>query len=260
MSLNRMALRTAAVLALTNYYQAPWPTMAKGRVFDSRIDPITGAQADELVPTISIYTDDDTGDDLSSNNGGPPFRRMVNLTMWLTLGMIGEDSTAENPTIAFPQTDAQLEASLDLFEHQTRFAFANFGNQWTKLLLGFWTRMTMWKSDRLAAEANVRLAARQITATIEIKDDDWPQITTNPNEAAPLPENVQALLDAVSNAGPPRGDVAGIIEMMRDAKIPTTITVDKLKRVWMAHTHPADADTGKPIAPKPVAQTKDLSL
>ncbi|MBM4299448.1 MAG: hypothetical protein FJ143_17050, partial [Deltaproteobacteria bacterium] len=238
MSLNRMALRTAAVLALTNYYQEPWPTMAAARVFDSRIDPITGAEKSELVPTISVYTDADTGDDLSSNNGGPPFRRVINLNLWLTLGMVGEDTELGEPTIIFPQTDTELEASLDLFEHQTRFAFMNFQNQWTRLLLGFWTRMTAWKSDRLAAEANVRLAARQITATIEIKDDDWPEVASATPAVMPLPAHVQALLNAVESAGPPRGSVASTIELMRGAQIPHTIVADQLRRIRLRHSHP----------------------
>ena len=256
MSLNRLAVRMSSILALTNYYAEPWPTIAKDRVFDSRIDPIQGSPTD-LVPTVSVYTDDDQGDGLSDNNGGPPFRRFMDLSFWLTLGMIGENTEAGDPTIVYPQTDAQLEGTLDLFEHQVRFALADYTNPWTKLFLGSILRITRWNSMRLASEVNVRLAARSITATIELKDDDWPDFTTGELTNMPLPANVDALLTAVQQAGAPRGDVAGLIGQLRDASIPHTVVLDKLRRIHFEHVH-ADQD-GKEISPRPVGQTDDLN-
>ena len=255
MSLQRMALRTAAVLALTNYYESPWPTLAKGRVFDSRIDPIQGAEKDDLIPTISIYTDMDNGDGLSENNGGPPFRRTVDLTIWLTLGLVGEDTELGEQTLVLPQTDSQLEAMLDLFEYQVRFCLANYQNTWSRLYIGMQLRTTGWKSDRMASEANVRLAARQIVATIELDDDLLPQMTTEATEPA-LPENVQAIVDAVEAAGEARGGVEDTIALMQSAAIPTTLTFDKLQTIWLNETH-ADTEDGA-ITPAPIANTDNL--
>lgn len=253
-----MALRLAAILALTNYYEAPWPTIAKGRVFDSRIDPIQGADKTDLIPTIAVYTDDDIGDALSMNNGGPPFRRNINLVMWLTLGQIGEDTDLGEQTIIFPQTDSQLEATLDLFEHQTRFALANFQNPWARIFLLQWQHMTNWRSERMVTEANVRLAARQLTATIEIHDDELPDVTTGEIAEQPLPENIQTMLNGVQQAGAPRGDVAYMIGMLKDATIPTLVKADALRSVKLMHTHPNDTVTGKAITPSPIA-TADLN-
>lgn len=257
MSMNRMALRCAAVLALTNYYEEPWPTLAKGRVFDSRIDPVQGAlKKDDLIPSIAVYTDADSGMPLSENNGGPPFRREVDLTLWLSIGQLGEDSTAENQILELPDTDARLEAALDQFEFQARFALSNYQNKWGRLFLQQWSRMTGWRSDRLVTEGNVRLAARQMTATMEIRDDDLPEITTDPNAEPELPENIEAILKAVQASGEPRGDVAGIIEMMRSSNIPSLITADKLQTIWMGATHPS-VEEGK-ITPSPVATAENL--
>jgi len=208
MSMQRAALRVATVLALSNYYTAPFPTMAHARVFDARIDPLPGTDPKDLIPSISVYTDDDVGEPLSTNNGGPPFRRFVTLTLWLTLGQLGEyDEATGEAGIVLPVTDAQTEGLLDLFEYQVRFAFARFDNQWSRLMRGFYTRCTTWKSNRTATAQNVRLAARQLTATIELKDDDViPLVQVAPvgplpeppvPEDEPLPDCIQELLETV---------------------------------------------------------------
>ena len=257
MSLARMALRTAAVLALTNYYQKPYPTIANARVFDSRLDPIQGADKTDIIPSITIYTDEDSGDGLSENNGGPPFRRKVSMSLWLTLGMIGEDNDVGEQQIMLPQTDLQLEAMLDLFEYQVRFALADYKNTWSRLYLGMQLRTLGWSSDRMASEGNVRLAARQITATIEIDDDLVPLAALETPDPLPLPDNVQAILDAVTDAGgTPLGDVAATIALMQSATIPTTLTFDKLKTIWLKETHPDTADG--PITPMPTASLGNL--
>ena len=259
MSLTRMSVRAATVLALTNYYSAPWPTMARGRVFDSLIDPIQGAKKDDLIPSITVYTDDDVGNPLSENNGGPPFRREVTMSMWLTIGQMGEDDDVGDQTLVLPQTDAQLEAMLDLFEYQVRFCFANYQNKWSRLMTGLFTRVNSWKSDRLATEANVRLAARNITAIVELCDDDVPDAILSGETGAPLPEGVQRVVDAVAaEEDPPRGGIHQTIELMQSATVPTTLTFERLRTIWLRDTHPRDEVADKAVSDKPIAPTDDL--
>ncbi len=205
-------------------------------MFDSRIDPIQAHDPKDIVPSISIYTDQDSGFGLSQNNGGPPFRRIITLNIWLTMGMQGENPDVE--TIVFPATDAQLEAKLDLFEHQVRHQFFwAIGNPWAVLMRKFFTRCTEWRSDRTASSDNIRLAARQITAIVEIKDDYEPEVLTAAPDIATLPPNVQALLDAVEAAGEPRGDVINMIGMLQTCGVPTSIVVPPLTGVTLHERH-----------------------
>ncbi len=112
MSLDRTALRLAAVMALTNGFTDPFPTVAGGRVYDSRIDPIQGLQNEDLVPIIIVTSEDHTGDALSPTSGGPAFNNVVDLILDVSIGMFKEGDVY---SIA---SEPELEAALDQFEWQ----------------------------------------------------------------------------------------------------------------------------------------------
>jgi hypothetical protein len=81
MSLVRTALRLCAVAALQDV------TIAQGRVYDSRIGDIQPETfLEDAKPTVIVLTDGDAGEQLSHQNGGPPFDRMVDLVF--ELGMV----------------------------------------------------------------------------------------------------------------------------------------------------------------------------
>jgi hypothetical protein len=238
MSLNRAALRLATIMALTNGFAAPYPTLARANVFDSRLDPIEGKNKTELVPTIVVYTDDDSGASLSNNNGGPPFRRNVHLVLELMIGMMGEDGDA--PVMGLPATDAELEAMLDLFETQARFALTDISNRWATLLGEILIRTKEWSSQRwVTAEGSVRLAARQITAQVEIRDDDMPAGLYTAQPAA-LPGHLQALLDAAETADAP-GHIQSVIAAIGQAGVPASAALDALKSIHFFEKTPDGA-------------------
>lgn len=254
MSLNRTALRLATALALSNNFTAPYPTLAGGRVFDSRLDPIQGIKPEEQVPIIVIYTDDDDGEQLSDNNGGPPFRRMVDLVLWLSICQNAKDGEG-NIVIGYTETDAELEAMLDLFEHQVRFAFSNIGNKWSNLLRGtMLRRIKSWKSDRLVAEGNIKLAARNVVVSVEIVDDDLPTVVPQIDEAAELPGNIQEILDAVGPTS--TGYVKATVDLLAAAGVPDQIALPDLKTIRMAQT----AAPGAPTAEWTVTNLGDVPL
>lgn len=245
MSLNRAAFRLATICALSNNWTEPWPTIAQGRVFDSRLDPRQSWEPGELRPALVVYTEDDNGAALSSNNGGPPWRRMVNLVIEAMLGAVGADD--HGLTFDLAVTDAELEGQLDLMEHQVKFALANTLNPWTALLQnGFLIRICDWSSQRfVTSEGQVPLSGRQLTAQVEIRDDDLPVVTSQDPAPAALPANIKALLAAVladlGDDDQPKGYVKPLIDLLQGAGVPHTVVAPELKSVRLTEQTPAGA-------------------
>lgn len=242
MSLARAGLRLATILALSRNFTAPYPTLAEDRVFDSRIDPMQGQTGRDAVPTLIVYTDEDTGEELSQNNGGPPFRRYVTLVIEMMIGTVEKHD--EDEIYELFATDAETEALLDLFEHQVRFVFADITNPWSVLLLNdFMIRMHDWDSKRMmSSDGNLRWSARQVTARIEIRDDELPEAVPAEPAEQPLPENIQKLLDAVAadldDGDNPKGHVKPVIDMLKASGVPSTVTLPMLKRIWLHQATP----------------------
>lgn len=236
--MTRTGLRLAAILALTRNYSQPWPTIAEDRVYDSRLDPVQFQNKSRPLPTLIVYTDTDASDPLSENNGGPPWRRHVNLVLELMVGMI-EGSEPEGFTYGLPATDAELESLLDLFEHQVRYAVTDPGNAWSRLLQrAFLIRIVDWSSERMAtAEGGVRLSGRQVTVRVEIPDDALPQVLFTGEEVPELPECIQELIDALE--GSPNDHTTQVLTMLQAAGVPVGLTLDKLKTIY-AETVPPD--------------------
>lgn len=180
MTLARTALRLATVNALIGADAATGPTLAHNRVYDSRINDFSPETypADAL-PAIIILTDEDDGEALSRQNGGPPFKRMIKLVFEFAMVQSVEfavpDPETGNTTIEFapahPATDAEHEASLDLLEYQIKQRLAS-GLDPASLLWQRWTRV--WKSDchrQVMDQSGVKIAARVLTWDCEITDD-----------------------------------------------------------------------------------------
>lgn len=115
-----LALRLAAVAALNSH-----PTIARlceGRVYDSRIDDFDHR---EPVPVIVVTTEALLGEELSANNGGPPFDDRCSLVLEIAMNQIApvlddegrpvlDDNGNEIQGIGCPATDQELEANLNL--------------------------------------------------------------------------------------------------------------------------------------------------
>lgn len=185
MTLNRIALRLATIAVLTGGDDgALYPTVAANRVYDSRFDPPTDNIADGNFPSIAVYTDDENGAQISTNNGGPPFQRTVELTIEMSIGSFVRNEAGVTYTI--PQTDPLMEAALDLFEGQVRNALFNPVTRWTALWRKIAKRTFDASSQRYAsAEAQDRLALRTLKITVEMCDDTLGEVAivdtlTNP--------------------------------------------------------------------------------
>jgi hypothetical protein len=205
MTLARTALRLATIAALQGPTRSTGPTIACNRVYDSRISDFSPeTYADDALPTIIVLTDEDDGDSLSRQNGGPPFKRLINLVMEFAM-VQGFDVPVDEGGSAFvpgyPATDAEHEASLDLLEFQISRRLAY---DLDPLPILFRTFTRAWKHDchrQVLDETGVKIAARILTWQIEVTDDQV-QIY---NTAAAQPTGFDVLpypLSAVAKALP----------------------------------------------------------
>lgn len=195
MTLARTALRLCAAGTLKGAVGAR-PTIAQERVYDSRNDPFQPEDfADDAKPIVVVVTDGDDGDALSNQNGGPPFHRNIELVLELAMvarAPVTDDSG--NPTggyvIGVPDTDARLEASLDLLEFQV---IRRLANDPAPLSVLFRKLARIWKREchrQIDDAAGVKIASRVLVLTCEAKDDRV-QVFNNPN--MPLPTGLDAL-------------------------------------------------------------------
>lgn len=231
MSLARTALRLAVVMALTNARQAPFPTLAGNDVYDSRMDPVQGAEKGELLPHIVIYTDEDQGRGLSNNNGGPPFGQTVDLVFDLTIGMYDERD-GEGGVFRI-ETEPALEGVLDLLEEQVLEVFRTPRTVWAQRLFAHHiVRIDSWNSRRFVErEAQVRLAGRQIIAQVFLQPPDDAAIVTTAAPAA-LPEPLAGLVDAIiDDDGPGRADAEYLRDLILSSGVPGAIVLPDLETI-----------------------------
>lgn len=244
MTIARTALRLAAIQAITGTVDAR-PTIAEGRIYDSRISPeqpeIFGEDAK---PTVIVLTDGDEGDALSDQNGGPPFHRRIDLVF--DIGMVcGEkaDADADGYLIGYPDTDARLEASLDALQTQiVRKLTAGDA----PLALWFQNKVRVWKqgSHRQAEDtSSVKLARRLFTLTCELNDDQYEIVM--PGDATPtglaiLPDPLRTVCGLM-----PSGSSGAVTCAVIAAALgPTPFTPDRFDGADIT----ADADGAAPEA------------
>lgn len=175
MTLARTALRFGALNALKGKTSSTGPTIANNRVYDSRVSDFSPETfPGDALPTIILLTDEDEGDGLSEQNGGPPFRRYINLVIEFAMiqgfNVALEDGGSEFVPW-YPSTDAEHELSLDLLEFQITRRLA-YDLDPTCALFRSFTRV--WKHDchrQQTDEAGVKIAARVLTWQVEVTDD-----------------------------------------------------------------------------------------
>lgn len=120
MSLNRLCLRLAAIVALSNNGAAPWPTAAGSRIFDGRIEPLEDLFGCEgPAPIIMVETPVHEGGVAVQGLKGDSIVDLV-----FDCGMVVSERSEEGFSIALPQTDSELDTALDLLEAQLHAALA----------------------------------------------------------------------------------------------------------------------------------------
>jgi len=255
MSLHRLALRLAAVEALNpsaTVASGPWPTIAGGRVFDSRQAALDELTDFEVRPVLVVYTEEESSDAYA----GAPYNadeHMVDLVVEAIMAVKGsvEIEQADGGmvtvgTVDTPVSDPQHEALLDWLEAGVRRAFdRTLVPAASALLYRVGMEVRSITSAPLRTEGkSVRLAARTVTFKMKVQGDDWRKVNAR---GVPWPLSIvddglqvgyaRAILDAVAATLPP----ADPQPQPLDAVV-MYVGVDRL---------PADADDADLIASQP---------
>jgi hypothetical protein len=255
MSLERAALRLATVMALTNGFKAPWPTMAQNRVFDSRQDQIQGLEVGQVVPMIVVYTDDDIGHAIANNQDGPPFDHETHLILEITLGQATEYKADDDrdPVLVLipPQSDPELEAAIDALEAQVMRVFRDRGlSTWGQQLGAVINRVKSWDSKRFVDhETSIRLVSRQITVAVRLVQPEDPIIGAGDPS---IPEPYNGVLQAVIDDNGPYAPTAQVIQDQLSGNAPATpYNLPALERVRFIEQDQAQKnDAGDAAGPR----------
>jgi len=184
MSINRLALRLATVLALRGC------TDAGDRVWDSRIGEIDELVTDDPAPFILVYVDDEdaSGDGQALRKG----QRLVTLSIEMALGTVERASGGFQ--LMMPETDAHLELALDALECQVMDALQDVPSPardaWAGLVTGI-DNVRIRRGAWNEADKARRFAARLVEMQVRIPRDPLPN-----GQATPLVEAVLRLLDS----------------------------------------------------------------
>lgn len=198
MTLARTALRLCVAASLKGDL-ASRPTIAEGRVYDSRIsDFAPEAFADDAKATVIIMTDADEGEALSLQNGGPPFHRMIDLVV--EIGMTQSMQDGADYVVGYPDTDARHEASLDLLEFQIVRRLA-YDPAAMSVVFRKFTRIRKHDCHRqVLDDTGVKIACRLLTLTCEVNDDQvqiYNTVGTIPTGLDLLPQPLRMVAQAL---------------------------------------------------------------
>jgi hypothetical protein len=172
----RTALRLITVATLAGTADAR-PTIAADRVDDSRLaDLAPESVPEDGLPVIMVICDDDDGEALSEQNGGPPFDRTIDLNLELSIASRVAYLDPAHPDAApvyqveAPDTDARLEASLDCLEFQA-IRELSYGQTPFAVLFRRLARITHRACHRGATDDGVKIASRLLTLKCRVNDD-----------------------------------------------------------------------------------------
>lgn len=200
MSLARAALRFLVVEALSPYganAAGPWPTVAKARIYDSRLVPPEDLSTTERRPIVIVYTDE-VEDIPRQNTGRGELRGRVDLRFELAVPQLVQDED-QAPEAFNPVTDPETEGTLDLLESQIRFCL-NMGPSGELLRKLMPPKLEWVRSEPFrTAEERVRISARTLTLRlVEFKGDCFdPAPETAPTGLDRLPDPLRTVAKAL---------------------------------------------------------------
>ena len=200
MSLARTALRLQVIEALNSHPVIDGQCM--GRVYDSRIGNFDDK---EPVPVITVATEDLSGEAWNQQNGGAPFNDSCNLVLDIGMAQFVEDQ--DDQFIFRPETDAELEAALDLIEQCAEWILTEGkthprARQQTpagKLLLKAVTRRVSKRdSQRFSPDdGGERLAIHMLTFRVELKGEQIDSYAIAPGPFGALPDPLRTVAEAM---------------------------------------------------------------
>lgn len=240
MSIYRMIARMAAVCALNNYMQEPWPTLAKGFIFDSKIEPIEDMKFDRTFPCVVIYTDYDK--DHWPRSGRIHDPRMMSFTFEFLVVQNKDDGNG-GFTLECPMTDSEIETVIDILENQTLMAL-KAGNEASDAFNYICPSIHQTISRRgSTVEGGMRLAARQLTIEMD---------AIRPPLMGGAPPIINAFLSRLETFP----DYADRVDAIRAALTPFDSQTEAEARMRVMGYARSVADMlGQPQGPQPVLAT-----
>ena len=190
MSVGRIVTRLAAVSALNNFLNAPWPTLAGPNIFDSKIEPVEDMKQARAFPCVVVYTDYDK----NHWNKGRQSQKSRNMTVTLELLIVqAAQDEGDGFKLDCPVTDSEIEFSLDMLEAQA-FQALMADNSAAQVFNYLNPSVENIVSRRGAStEGGHRLAARQLTLEMESIRD--PIAGVVPASVAPFLADLEAFRD-----------------------------------------------------------------
>lgn len=248
MSLARACLRLAAVAALRDQ------TFAGPRVFDSRIGPLDTLAPEGVGAVITVWTEQDDGPALSSQNGGTPFRPTVDLVIELQMVIAG---TSEGGTFSIgnPETDRELEASLDTLEARVvevlldDVSIAN-----AELFRRAFIRANSRSSVRFVEPTDgTRLAVRYLTIKFEVPDNPRTDYVGTETGLDRLPEPFRTVAKGWADGTPEKAVATAIAAQLGQPTLPilSTLVATYAFRETEREAPIEDLDTA-PVVPTPI--------
>jgi hypothetical protein len=247
MSMNRLLLRALVVGALKDQ------TIAGARVYDTRLAPVPTDKVENIIPMIAVYTDIDRRRQMERGAPAGSFKRSCDITLEISLGTWLQATAPDGSpqaAIGVLETDAELEALLDLFELQIFRALYSSENAFAVDLQSMVKEWLDWESmPGRTVEGNNKIAGRVLTITVEVADDcrpagDGRTVTVRSN---PIPTAAPYLASLVTKIGnePALASLSTMLgHMLGTTALPA---VDTLERFGFALTYGTEPDGGAPI-------------
>ena len=225
MSLARTALRLAVIEALNSHPIID--AQCQGRIYDSRIGNFDDKAP---VPVITVATEDLSGEGWNPQNGGAPFNDSCNLVLDIGMAQFVEDE--EDQFIFRPETDGELEASLDLIEQCAEWILTTGmthprARQKTpagRLLLSAVTRRVSKRdSQRFSPnDGGERLAIHMLTFRVELKGEDVESYVIPAGPFGALPDPLRTVAEAMVEGSTGYRTCLAIAQDLARAIVPAT--------------------------------------
>lgn len=237
-----LALRLATIEGLRPspalLAEGPWPTLAKKYVFDSRFDPLEDLQEQEARPVIVVYTEDDDTHEAGQKRGGPPYLVCVNLVF--ECSVVVKAAAGADPqvfTVGFPETDAELEAALDLIAAQIYFTllYSPSGLIFQKVSAA--RVLSIGSVVHRTSEEGRRLACRTITWKVLVNGDDAydPAPAATLAGTALLPEPLKTVAAMLPENSYGRRVIDGLVAEPTFPQMPVRVPLEQVGLNVKAH-------------------------
>lgn len=250
--MERTALRLATLATLLNGGSGPpWPTMAGPYVYDSLLGAIGMTKAIKRRPALIVRTDEDQ--EIHDRNSAVRGRQC---RLLIEIGVVTSFEAPDGKSIPdWPQTDAQLELQLDIFEWQVFNALRgnSLWTQWYREEAGYGLLQRFTSNPRFAPpdRGSTRLAVRLLEFVYTLPTECLVQpLNQNDPEVPPfLPPSIIRVVNKVllEGGGDLKASFDGLVSALHTYAEVQRPRYPALQTVWGTYTDQDALETNWPI-------------